>query len=285
MKIAVVGAGFVGSAVAAGFQKSNPIVVDPKLGYTVEDLVKEHQDLGAAFICVPTPMGENGSIDCSIVEKVLQVVSAANDQCLLVLKSTVTPANCKTLSEKYKNFVYNPEFLTEANAVHDFVNPFMHVFGGELSKCLAVEAIYAKYSSCKMNVPVHYVTPEEASLIKYGINSFLSTKVMFMNQWASLCEQYGADYTKVSSGMGTDPRITTSHMKVPGPDGRKGFGSACFAKDVPAIINEGKFTLSILREVWNSNCDTRNSYPEPLPREKEQHIEFNYIFEENLRHP
>ena len=71
MKIAVIGAGFVGSAVAAGFQKSNPIVVDPKLGYTVEDLVKEHQDLGAAFICVPTPMGENGSIDCSIVMVVL----------------------------------------------------------------------------------------------------------------------------------------------------------------------------------------------------------------------
>jgi UDPglucose 6-dehydrogenase len=117
----------------------------------------------------------------------------------------------------------------------------------------------------------------EASAVKYGINSFLMTKVLFWNQFADQCQKFGIDYGTVKQAIGTDLRIGSSHMNVPGHDGRKGSAGACFAKDVPAFIHFSNSECTILKEAWNSNCDYRNSYPVKLDREVEQHIEFNKI--------
>jgi UDPglucose 6-dehydrogenase len=186
------------------------------------------------------------------------------------------------LQTLHPRFVYNPEFLTEARAVYDFLNPGFHVFGGEMGDCRTVNAYYEVNSNCLIPAErdIHFVTPKEAALIKYGVNSFLAAKVMFMNQWKDLCDSVGADYDKVAAGMGSDHRITKSHMMVPGHDGRRGTAGACFAKDIPAIIRDSmqlNAELSILRESWNKNCDIRNSYGNPLAREVEQHISFNKI--------
>lgn len=278
MKIAIIGKGFVGAAVEAGFSNGSNrlLIVDPKVGTTVEWALAQKPDM--VFICVPTPMGENGAIDSSIVEGVLTELKDFGG--LVVLKSTVVPSKIQLLEKMHPRFVYNPEFLTEANAVRDFLNPFMHVFGGKKSDVDELEVIYEKRSNCMAAAKVVKCTPVEASMIKYGINSFLALKVAFMNQWKDLCDAVDADYDVVKVGVGSDPRIGGSHMMVPGPDGRRGFGSACFAKDLPAIINESMKVdseLSILRSAWNANCAWRNSHQSTLPRELEQNIKFNKI--------
>ena len=273
--IAVVGYGFVGKSIAHGFRNCNLVIADPNLGTSTKDLLEFDGIFDAIFIAVPTPMGPDGKINSDIVEKVMDELSGLDT--ILVLKSTVVPDTVEKLAQKYTNFVYNPEFLTEKNALNDFVNPFMHVFGGEYGMSDVLTHIYEAYSECDMTVPMYYMSAKEASFVKYTMNSYLTTKVLFFNQIADLCQKHGANYGTVMSAVGTDSRIGHAHTSVPGHDGRRGAGSACFSKDVPAFIHFSENELSILREVWNSNVDIRNSYGEPLPRELEQHITFNKI--------
>lgn len=272
--VGIVGFGFVGKAVHAAFE--NSFAVDPILGTTIDDLLQKKPEV--IFVCVPTPMGKDGVADTSIVESVFEKLMSFKG--IPVLKSTVVPSVVQKLEKMHPRFVYNPEFLTEANAMQDFLNPKMHVFGGNKKDTKKLAKFYDERSQCLPAKEVHFVSPTEAALIKYGVNSFLALKVMFMNQWYDLCESVGADYRTVANGIGTDPRITKAHTMVPGPDGRRGTAGACFAKDIPAIVRESIINnceLSILRESWNKNCDIRSSYGDLLPREIAQHISFNKI--------
>ena len=196
---------------------------------------------------------------------------------LVVIKSTVIPSIVDSLTSNPR-VVYNPEFLTEKSANEDFVYPIMHVFGGTPENTKKLEQIYEKYSSCR-RCPVYHMTPAEASFVKYGMNSFLMSKVLWFNQFYDIIEKYGASYAKVIRAIGTDPRISPSHTMVPGHDGRKGSAGACFAKDCPAFImfaRELGENFTILEEVVRRNQEIRNSYGEPLQREKEQNIRFDY---------
>jgi len=145
--------------------------------------------------------------------------------CPIIIKSTVTPDIVSELYNEDSNVVYNPEFLTEANALDDFINPPMHIFGGNIMITRRVQELYENHSQCRP-CPIRHMTPAEASFVKYGINSFLATKVLWMNQFKDLCDEYNAKYNVISNVIGSDPRIGHSHMQVPGPDGRKGFGGA-----------------------------------------------------------
>ena len=272
--VGVVGNGFVGGAVANGFRDQNVVVIDPKLGTKMQQLIDAKPEV--VFICVPTPMGEDGVIDASIVRSVIAEMAPFLPNTLLVLKSTVVPDIVDSLAKTYKNFIYNPEFLTEANAKLDFERPFMHVFGGNEEQCKQLQHIYENYSVC-LPCTVKIMTAEAASYVKYSMNAFLTLKVVFWNQMEALMDKNGVDYNTVREAFTTDPRIGTSHSMVPGPDGRKGAGSACFSKDVPALIHFSDKSLTVLQEAWNVNCDIRNSYGEPLPREVEQHVTFNKI--------
>ena len=272
LNIGIIGAGFVGTAVAHGFRNQNIILIDPKLGTSTVDLIGKRID--AVFICVPTPMGPGGCIDVSIVEKVLAELK--NLDTILVLKSTVLPEIVSRLSAEYKNFVYNPEFLTELRANHDFEHPFLHVFGGDKHYCNRLELIYSNYSICKP-CKVMKTTAAEASFIKYSINSYLMAKVVFWNQMKELVDKSGADYSVVREGFTSDPRIGTSHSQIPDlVTGEPYCTSNCFNKDVPAIINMSENSLSILREVWNINCQGRKKYG-LTEREIAQHITYTEI--------
>jgi UDPglucose 6-dehydrogenase len=272
LNIAIVGAGFVGAAVAHGFQDQNITLIDPKLGTSTVDLLGKQFD--AVFICVPTPMGSGGVINVSIVEQVLRELQ--DMETLLVLKSTVLPNIVDRLSKEYTNFVYNPEFLTEARANYDFENPFLHVFGGNPEYCDRLETIYKEYSICKP-CKVMKTTAMEASFIKYSINSYLMAKVVFWNQMKELIDLTGADYSVVQAGFTSDPRIGTSHSNVPDKvTGEPYCTSNCFNKDVPAIVNMSDNKLSILREVWNINCRGRMEYG-LTEREIAQHITYTEI--------
>lgn len=280
LKVAVIGYGFVGAAVGSGLRQVQLIIVDPKFNYSTEQLVTDHPDLSVAFVCTPTPMGAGGEVDVSITDSVLKTLSVL-PECVKVLKSTVTPDYAERFSREYDRFVYNPEFLTEANAYKDFLEPPMHVFGSYDGFALDyIRTFYEDHTRCIMTVPVYRVTAQEASFVKYAMNSFLALKVGFFNQLRDLVDQTEANYHTIRRVVGTDPRIGASHTMVPGPDGRRGFSGPCFGKDIPAFIKFGtanESELSILKEAWNSNCSTRNAYGDPLPREKEQKIRFEVI--------
>lgn len=275
INVGIVGLGFVGKAVAHGFRNNNLFIADPVIGTSTKDLLDKKLDV--VFICVSTPMGANGEIDVSNVDQVLFDLSKMST--LLVLKSTVTPKHVEFFSKKYYNFVYNPEFLTERNAFWDFENPISNVYGGERIYTDALEVIYLNCSTCAPANTFH-MTAVEASFVKYAMNSYLASKVVFFNQLHDLVDSSGYSFNKIREAVANDPRIGDSHTYVPGFDGRRGCGSACFSKDVPAFIRysqeQGK-ELTVLKETWNANCDYRNSYSEPLPREQEQHIRFEKI--------
>lgn len=268
-KIAVVGYGFVGKGVAAGFSKADVTIIDPNLGTSTNDLIESGDKYEAVFICVPTPMREDGTINASIVQTVVEELKSLDT--VLVLKSTVVPDIVEELGKKYANFVYNPEFLTEKNAVHDFANPFMNVFGGDLDPCLHLKEVYDNLSVCAP-CPVLFMSPKEASFVKYTINSYLAQKVAFFNEMATLIESHGASYEAVRYAVTKDHRVGESHTSVPGHDGRKGFGGSCFIKDVNAMLHFSQGQLDILKAAWNSNVDVRSQYTDLLDREKDQHV-------------
>ena len=274
MKIAIIGHGFVGKAVDYGFNRSKieKIIIDPNRGTKIEDLVG--QDIGASFICVPTPMGEDGSIDSSIVESCVMFLKQ-NVTGHIIIKSTVTPNILRKLitGPSGHRIVYNPEFLTEKSANEDFVNPKMHVFGGDKETTDQVEKLYHKYSSCKP-CPVYHMTPEEASFVKYGINSFLASKVLWFNQFYDIVEDFGSNYGTIINAIATDSRVGPSHTSVPGFDNKRGYGGACFPKDTAAFLKFSNKTFTVLEEVIRRNNDYRKVY-EKDDREKVQNVNYN----------
>lgn len=272
--MAIVGHGFVGKAVSFGFNSSRieKFVIDPKYGSKIEELVDK--DIDVTFVCVPTPMLNDGSIDSSIVEQTVHFLKH-NVSGLIIIKSTVTPVilekliNCVSASR----IVYNPEFLMEKSANEDFVNPFMHIFGGNRDATNEVERIYNEYSLCKP-CPVYHMSAVEASLVKYGVNTFLATKVVWFNQFYDMVEKFGGNYGTVIRGITTDKRVGPSHTTVPGFDGKRGFGGACFPKDSAAFLRLSENEFSILNEVIRVNNQLRKQY-EKDEREKVQNVNYD----------
>lgn len=280
--IGIVGLGFVGKAIFNGFknERTNVVCADPLLGTNI-DYVLSH-DPCVVFVSVPTPSTSNSDIDTSIVESVIQELEEKRNgrNYLIVLKSTVIPTVITKLKNKTHHFVYNPEFLRENNADKDFLTPDLSVFGSDsIDDSNRLYAIYREFSNCSM-CDIHFTSPEEAALIKYTINTYLATKVMYFNQLYQLASSLNLSYDAIKNAVSSDKRIGCSHMTVPGPDGRFGFGGACFSKDIPAFIYMSKnlnSELSILKEAWNKNCDVRNSYDTKDDRELEQKVTFQYI--------
>ncbi len=269
-KIAIVGLGFVGKAVAYGFNNSKieQQHIDPKLGTEIIDI---YEDTNVVFICVPTPMG-NFSIIREVMDELLSNVDDTFNP-IIIIKSTVTPDIIEEFD--HPNVVYNPEFLKEVSAIEDFLNPQFHVFGGEEDVVDLVENLYEDYSLCNPTVS-YKMSLQEASMVKYTINSFLATKVMFFNQIYDICERLGANFNAIMNAVGDDERIGSGHTKVPGYDGKRGFGGACLPKDTDAFVNMaqdilGEDALSILQEVIKSNNKIRSKYKKDK-REKEQNI-------------
>ena len=237
MKLGIVGHGFVGTAVDHGFTKDiQKFIVDPKHNSTntIEDLIKFKPD--AVFVAVPTPQLETGECNTDILEGVMQQLNNSKGL-LVIVKSTVPAYKLQSIKEQCVDLriVYNPEFLTEKNYIEDFRHPDMHVFGGTNADTDAVEKIYLEHSECA-ECPVFKTDLITASMVKYCINSFLATKVTFMNEmYDVLNAAKGADWNTFSNIIQTDPRLGKSHMKVPGNDGQRGYAGSCFPKDTAAL--------------------------------------------------
>jgi len=248
MKLTLIGYGFVGKAVYELLKNHYDIkIVDPT--YNNNEI---QDDSDGYIVCVPTPSTVTGVCDMSIVESVIK--ECPNSKPILI-KSTISLEGWKQLETYNKEITFSPEFLTAANANEDFKNQDKMLFGGGNK-----EFWNDVFIECKAFNPI-YATVEELILTKYLRNSFLATKVAFFNEAFNLCETAGIDYNQVKALVGMDDRITHSHMQVPGPDGERGFGGACFPKDTKALLHSAEeigCSLLILESAVKSNQQLRS---------------------------
>ena len=276
MKVGLIGYGFVGKALANGFKSSVSILkIDPKLGNSVEDLVSFKPDI--VFVCVPTPLNKDLTLDASIVNSVMEEIINYNIDSLIVLKSTILPNFIEIIDKKIERFIYNPEFLREKHANEDFINSNLIVFGGQQEEISKLSNFYSNYTNC---ICKDYVETDifTASLIKYTINSFLATKVTFFNELKEIFNNSEASdsWEKFILYLQRDSRLGNSHMSVPGHDGKEGFGGACLPKDSISLSNffkQKNLDFKVLETAISVNNTIRGKYNDD-PREIEQKINF-----------
>jgi UDPglucose 6-dehydrogenase len=287
MRIAVIGAGRVGVPTAASLARLGHEVaatdIDPgriealaagrvpfhEAG--LEDLVREGAEAGrlrftpraeealgeagAAFLCVGTPPGEDGSADLSALQDAAdQVARHAEPPMLVTIKSTVPVGTADrlrdALPERGFSVAANPEFLREGKAVHDSLRPFRIIVGSDDPEAMAImREIYAPL--IRIGIPWIETDPRTAEVAKHACNAFLALKISYVNALARVCEAAGADVATVTESMGVDERIGPAYLQA-----GLGFGGYCLPKDVRAFERaaaELGYDFALLREVERLN--------------------------------
>ena len=278
LKLGIIGHGFVGKATDWGFNRRvNKFIVDPILDTNIADLKDFEPEI--VFICVPTPMSDDGSQDSKIIESVIKELTIYCPKAIKVIKSTVLPSLLGELHSLDSKLIYNPEFLREKHANLDFINSDMIIFGGDRNISTQVSSAYLRHSRCKTKEHI-FTDLMTASFIKYSINTFLASKVIFFNELHTVYEKLAVNdsWESIVDIISRDKRIGNSHMNVPGHDGRKGFGGACFPKDSLALIKFAKnmnIDLNSLISTVKINNKIRSQYKELDLRESEQNVSFD----------
>ena len=204
------------------------------------------------FLCLPTPQGDDGSADLSYVESVARQIGPHLQPGTVVVNKSTVPVGTSVrvaqwLGRADVHVVSNPEFLRQGTALHDFLHPTRIVIGGDNHE--AVQKVAALYE--KVDAPLLTMNAASAEALKYAANSFLATKLTFVNAIADICELVGADIVDVVQGLGLDPRIGEQFLN-PGP----GWGGSCFPKDTRALVKiaEGNgYDFALLRGVIQTN--------------------------------
>lgn len=289
-KIAVVGTGYVGLVTGTCFAETGNHVVcvdidankvermrngeipiyEPHLDVLFERNIKANRlsfttnleegikDAEIIFLALPTPPGEDGSADLRYILGVADDLGKIlTDYKVIVDKSTVPVGTAQKVHAAIAqnarvdfDVVSNPEFLREGFAVDDFMKPDRVVIGTSSERAeKMMEQLYKPF--VRQGNPIIFMDEKSAELTKYAANSFLATKITFMNEIANFCELVGADVDKVRIGIGSDDRIGKRFL-FPGI----GYGGSCFPKDVQALVNSGNengFSFEILKAVMNVN--------------------------------
>ena len=278
LKIGIVGHGFVGKATDWGFSKNvEKFLVDPLYDTNINDLSNFKPEL--IFICVPTPMSDDGSLNSKILESTIKETTKNCPDSIIVIKSTVLPSVLEKLESINKSIIYNPEFLREKHANDDFLNSKMIILGGDRDVAKKVSKYYLDHSKCLTKEHV-FLDISSASLVKYTINTFLATKVVFFNEIYQIFKNLDSNvaWESVIATLALDKRMGDSHMNVPGHDGKYGFGGACFPKDSMALIkycDQINVELSVLKTAIKTNNKIRKNYDGLDEREKEQNVSFD----------
>ena len=264
MKMGIVGQGYVGTAVKTIFEKyyeTNTFDLNGNCNCkTLHELVNNSDVI---FVCVPTPMKKDSSCDTSIVESVVkdinETVNCDQDGKIVAIKSTIPPGTTDRLNKECDNItvIFNPEFLTEANFIDDFKNQNRIIIGGQRPATTKLRQVY---SLVFPEAKIVKTGSKTAEMVKYFTNTFLATKVSFANEMKMICDGLNIDYDKVVEYSLYDKRIGNSHLAVPGPDGKMGFGGSCFPKDINALISKAielKVFPKVLLSVWETNLNVR----------------------------
>ena len=243
MNIGIIGQGFVGNAVFNKLKNHFKVLtfdLSKNLCNSSFDEIQENCNI--IFICLPTPMNADGSCHINIVYNSLKDIDMYGKKFgvkTIVIKSTIPPGTTKKWNNefKYLNIVFNPEFLTEANAVKDYENQKRIILGGPKNTSSILNPVFSKLFP---DAKILNISSTDAEMVKYTTNSFLAMKVSFANEIFQICKIESADFNNVIECVKEDDRIGNSHWSVPGPDGDFGFGGHCFPKDINALI---KFAL------------------------------------------
>lgn len=290
MKIAVIGTGYVGLVTGTCFaetgnhvtcvdidevkvkklQSGKVTIYEPGLEVIFERNVKQNRldfttnlkegikGAEVIFLALPTPPGGDGAADLRFVLKVADDLGhLLENYAVIVDKSTVPVGTADkvhaAISKNAKvdfDVVSNPEFLREGVAVEDFMKPDRVVIGTQSPKATKImERLYAPL--VRQGNPVIFMDEKSAELTKYAANSFLATKITFMNEIANLCEKLGANVDMVRKGIGTDTRIGKRFLFA-----GIGYGGSCFPKDVQALAKSAKdvnYDFKILNAVMDVN--------------------------------
>jgi len=255
-KVGIIGNGFVGESLAFAFSPVSDVRI-----YDIEPLKSTHtldevNESDFVFVCVPTPMKEGGGQDISYVESVFKNCTLKP---IYILKSTVLPGTTKKLQSQNPNLkiIFSPEFLTERTAKLDMLTQARIIFGGDIKLTKELENLF---SVRFMNRHFIHTDSTTAELIKYMNNSFFATKVSIMNEFYRLSTALGANWDDALHGFASDGRIGDSHLHIPGPDGKLGYGGTCFPKDVNAITKMAKdlgVPLNTIEGGWKTNLEVR----------------------------
>ena len=211
------------------------------------------EDAEIIFLALPTPPGEDGSADLSYILGVAQQLGKIITEFKVIVdKSTVPVGTAEKVEKAIKKntdlefaVVSNPEFLREGFAVSDFMKPDRVVLGTSNEKAKKImEKLYKPF--VRQGNPIYFMDEKSAELTKYAANSFLATKITFMNEVANFCELVGANIDKVRAGIGSDTRIGKRFL-FPGI----GYGGSCFPKDVQALVKSG-YDVGYNFEILNS---------------------------------
>lgn len=254
--VGIIGNGFVGESQAFAFSPTSEIRIydiDPlKATHTLEETCQSD----FVFVAVPTPMKKDGSQDISYIENVFNSVPPGP---IYIIKSTVLPGTTKSLVKKYNNLdiIFSPEFLTERTAKLDMLTQARIIFGGPKRLCNKVKKLFEQRFMNR-----HYIITDSttAELVKYMNNTFFATKVSIINEFKRLSDALGTNWEDAMYGFAADGRIGDSHLHVPGPDGKMGYGGTCFPKDVNALITLGKelnTPMNTLEAGWKTNLEVR----------------------------
>ena len=266
-KIGIIGRGFVGSAVEFGFSAQTGCDAEVRIYdknptksvHTLEETVNESDFI---FLSVPTPSNPDGSMNIDILESALDDINSVNKRKgnVVLIRSTITPGTTIRLAKKFTklNIVFNPEFLTERSAKFDFINQSRFVIGGRKRNTAKVAELFRwRFGD---SVPIIETNFNTAEMVKYMNNCFFATKVSFLNEMRLVSDKAGVDWKLAIEGFVRDGRIGHSHLSVPGPDGKMGFGGSCFPKDIQAMIDYGKklgIDMHTLEGAWSTNLLVR----------------------------
>ena len=265
-KIGIIGLGFVGGAIKASMEgrdwEIGLVLVDPAKGET--GTYEEIKSCDGVFVCVPTPQSDDGTCDTGPLEGVLAKLKAIDYHGVIISKCTAPPSKYEELGKEFPNLVHAPEFLTAANAVQDYARGSFAIIGGSVKAYMNEAERIIRIGQESLGDNVQFCSIGEASLAKYTINTFLATKVVFMNELHGIAVASGLSYEKIMSMVKMDKRIGTSHMQVPGPDGAFGFGGACFPKDTSALLKYAEsldITPMVLEAAVKKNTFLRLTEP------------------------
>lgn len=255
--VGIIGNGFVGESQAFAFSPTADVRVydiDPlKRTHTLEETLEQE----FVFVALPTPMKLDGSQDISYIEGFFESITPTQDT-IFIIKSTILPGTTQGLVDKYGyNIVFSPEFLTERTAKLDMLTQARIILGGESHLTERVEELFTDRF---MNRHIIHTDSTTAEYIKYMNNTFFATKVAIMNEFYRLGMEIGVNWDDALYGFASDGRIGDSHLHVPGPDGKLGYGGTCFPKDVNALISFAKshgVNMNALEGGWKTNLEVR----------------------------
>jgi len=263
-EIGIVGLGFVGNAVLNAYTLKGYDIhtfdVDADKNPTCKSFEEFLDKANIIYVSVPTPMNKSGECDTSIVESVVHDLCMTTEQKVIIIKSTVPPGTTEKLQQLHPNhyILFNPEFLTEANYLQDYLHQEVLVVGkSEQTPLHIAEWVLENQVGVVQSVKfAKVVSATTAEMLKYTANTFLAMKVAFANELHDIAAASGVVWDELRELLLEDSRLGKSHWKVPGPDGKRGFGGTCFPKDLSALIAHAKnveVPTPLLRAAWDRN--------------------------------